>query len=394
MANFKRIGIDCRLAGAQHAGIGRYVENLILNLPATVPDKSGLPQPITWILFFYDADQAIQIQKIWPANVELRFAPIRHYTLKEQLIMPGLFSAAKLDLLHVPHFNIAWGYSGKTVITIHDLLWHEQRGSQVTTLKPWVYWLKYWLYLWTVNLAVTKAEKIFVPAETIKETVAKYYPKVKAKIIVTPEGLSEKYAQIARDLIKTGQLPLPPKSTAKNDLKFIYTGSLYPHKNLSLVLQALKNHPNWHLTVVGVRSVFQAQLKQQIKSLDIANQVNQIGYVTDRELIALYQQSQALIQPSLSEGFGLTGIEAMAAGTLVIASDIKIFREVYGTAAVFFNPQSVSNFEIVANYVADLNPKLRRQRIETGLNLSLSYKWSEMVKKTLSSYLTPRASVY
>lgn|GEM_PF-379417 len=389
MADYKRVGIDCRLAGAEHAGIGRYVENLITRLPETIPDNSGLAQAVTWVLFFHDPDQALKIQKTWPANTELRFAPIKHYTFKEQLLMPKIFTAAKLDLLHIPHFNIAWGYAGKIVITIHDLLWHEQRGSQVTTLKPWAYWLKYGLYLWTVSLAIKRAQKIFVPAETIKTTVSRYYPHVTAKIVVTPEGLGEKYSQTARELVKTGQLPKFKTAPADPKLKLVYTGSLYPHKNLSLVLKALKNRPDWQLTLVGVRSVFQAEITKLIEQLEIESQVNLAGYLTDLELIKLYQQSHALVQPSLSEGFGLTGIEALAAGTLVIASDIPIFHEVYKSQAYFFNPRSVSNFEIVADFVANLNQKQRQLRLTNGAAFSLDYRWSEMVKLTLSHYLSP-----
>jgi glycosyltransferase involved in cell wall biosynthesis len=355
----------------------------------TIPDESGLSQPVTWVLFFHDQAQANTIQKTWPANTELRFAPVRHYTLREQLVMPGIFRAAQLDLLHVPHFNIAWGYKGRTVITIHDLLWHEQRGSQVTTLKPWAYWLKYGLYLWTVNLAVKTAETIFVPAQTIKRTVANYYPNVSYKIVVTPEGLGEIYAQTARSIIKTGRWPKLKKPPNQPALNLVYTGSLYPHKNLQLILTALKNHPTWHLTLVGVRSVFQTEIKHQISDLKVQDQVTLAGYLTDKELITLYQQSHALVQPSLSEGFGLTGIEAMAAGTLVLASDIAIFREVYKSAAFFFNPKSVSHFEIVANHAAELTPKLRRRQLNQGLNLSQTYRWGDMVKQTLSYFLNP-----
>jgi glycosyltransferase involved in cell wall biosynthesis len=222
-----------------------------------------------------------------------------------------------------------------------------------------------------------------VPAKTIKDIVIKYYPQVSTKILVTPEGLGDKYAQTAREIIKTGVMP----KLKKTDLKLVYTGSLYPHKNLALVLKALKNQPQWQLTIVGVRSIFQKEIKHQIQNLEIQSQVNLIGYLTDRELISLYQQSHALVQPSLSEGFGLTGIEAMAAGTLVIASDIPIFHEVYKSQAIFFNPKSISHFEIVAEYVANLDQRRRQKRLEQSLNLSLTYKWSEMVKITLGQFL-------
>ena len=128
------IGIDCRLAGLKHAGIGRYVANLVSRLPK-------LDSQINWVLFFSDSEQA---QEVLPNNqdiplIKIIFAPIKHYSLAEQVQLPTIFNQEKLDLLHVPHFNVPWFYKGKTVITIHDLLWHEYRGLNATTLSPWKY---------------------------------------------------------------------------------------------------------------------------------------------------------------------------------------------------------------------------------------------------------------
>ena len=178
-----KIGIDCRLAGSKHAGIGRYTESLLLNLL-----KKDLKT--NWVLFFYDKDQAKNVLKnqIKKKNVQVVIAPIKHYSLEEQLRLPKIFKSTKLDLLHVPHFNIPIFYKGKLVVTIHDLLWHEYKGGSATTLSPTKYFLKYLFYKIIARLAVTKAKKIIVPAQTIKDTVIKFYPKTKNKIVITKEG--------------------------------------------------------------------------------------------------------------------------------------------------------------------------------------------------------------
>lgn len=378
----QRIGIDCRLAGWKHAGIGRYVENLILELPK-LGEQLAPGRPITWILFFHDEAQAAEISAEWPSNVELVFAPVRHYTLQEQWQMPKIFAAKKLDLLHVPHFNIPWLYQGKLCITIHDLLWHEQRGSQVTTLKPWVYWLKYGMYLATVWKALQRAQTIFVPAETIKQTVLKYYPSVAQKIVVTLEGIGARYTDEATTLRQKG---LPAHKTHPEQLKLVYTGSLYPHKNLSLILEALTHKPTWHLTIVGSRSNFQDQIRAKAVELGVATQVKFTGYLSDENLIQLYQTSDALVQPSLSEGFGLTGVEGMAAGTVVLASDIPIFHEIYGPAAIYFNPRSVSHFLLAAEQVLTQTTSERKTLLQRGLSQVKQYNWATMALKTGQSY--------
>ena len=78
-----RVGIDCRLSGPRHAGIGRYIENLISRLPTLAPE-------IEWHYFFHDQDQV----GTWtPApNVSLHLVPIDHYSLAEQVTLSGIFA--------------------------------------------------------------------------------------------------------------------------------------------------------------------------------------------------------------------------------------------------------------------------------------------------------------
>ncbi|PIR62307.1 MAG: hypothetical protein COU65_04145, partial [Candidatus Pacebacteria bacterium CG10_big_fil_rev_8_21_14_0_10_42_12] len=133
-----RIGIDCRLSGVRNAGIGRYVSNLVHELLPLSKSE------VTLVLFFYDeVQQAEVLGRDVPENCEVVLAPVQHYSFSEQLRLPTIFRKAKIDLLHVPHFNVPLFYQGKYVVTIHDLLWHERKGRAVTTLAPTVYWLKY-----------------------------------------------------------------------------------------------------------------------------------------------------------------------------------------------------------------------------------------------------------
>ncbi len=362
------IGIDARLAGQQHAGIGRYVENLITRLPALAPD-------INFVYFFYNKEQSNHLAIKPSSHVKFKYTPIRHYTLAEQLKLPSIFASEELDLLHVPHFNIPIFYKGKTVTTIHDLLWHEQKGTTVTTLPQWQYWIKYLAYKYVSKQAVSKSSKIIVPAKTIKKTILKYYPDVKNKIVVTYEGIDT-------SLIKSEQGSSGYQSLRRSS-QLLYVGSLYPHKNIDLVLQALTKLPNYTLNIVGSRNVFQDKVRAEVKQLMIENQVNFLGYVADKELTQLYQNSFALVQPSLSEGFGLTGVEAMATGTPVLASDIPIFREIYKDAATYFDPYSVDSF---IQSVKKLEKADRQKVIQLGKEIASAYNWDTMVEQTVEVY--------
>lgn len=359
-----KIGIDARLSGAKHAGIGRYTQNLIREL--LKENKKNF-----YVCFFHDQVQADEVLGEYAKDkkVKIVITPVRHYSFAEQKKLPKLFALENLDLLHVPHFNIPIFYKGKIIITIHDLLWHEYKGGSVTTLNPVVYTLKYLFYRLVTRIAVHKAEKILVPAQTIKNTVIRFYPKTKEKIIITKEG-----AQIA-DLSKQ-----PPLPKLKNT--FLYVGSLYPHKNLNLVLQSLSSLPKYKLLLAGSRNVFQDRVKSYIKYKHIEDQVEFLGYVDDAQLAKLYQQVTALVQPSHSEGFGLTGVEAMSFGTSVLASDIPIFKEIYQNAAFYFSPHSTASF-IQAVHALEMNT----DTINTeGIALAKTYSWKKMAQETLDAY--------
>jgi len=365
-----RIGIDCRLAGKKHAGIGRYIENLLIRLPV-LSQKQG--HPVDWIFFFFNQEQVDEFDL--PDTVKVVFVPYRHYSISEQLFAHTIFSQQKLDLLHVPHFNIPLLYKGKLIVTIHDLLWHEYKGVGVTTLPAWQYFLKYRAYLYVTTQAIRRANWLLVPAETVRKTVLKYYPYVKSKLEVTTEGIAVPYRDV---LQKNSEV-----SRAKRRKQLIYVGSLYPHKNVMVVIKALIELPDFKVILVGTRNVFQDKIRKQVEKLNFADRVEFKGYVTDADLIQLYQESFALVQPSLSEGFGLSGVEAMASGIPVIASHIPIFQEIYKDAAMYFDPFSSSSF---AQAVKNIEFESWSKIIEKGKKIASHYSWDKTANQTFQSY--------
>ena len=360
----KRIGLDCRLSGHRHAGIGRYILNLAQRLPSTAPD-------LQFVYFFEHPDQKKEIDPTNSLNIEWVEANFSHYSFAEQWQFPRLLSLAKVDVLHVPHFNAPILYFGKLVVTIHDLLWHEYKGTSVTTLPFWSYWIKYVVYKLVVALTIGKAQQILVPSQAVATTVTKYYPSAKSKMTVTYEGIST-------DLIHN-------HSSRYNPKQLLYIGSLYPHKNLELVFQALKKMPDYQLILVGARDAFSSRIQALAQQLKISNQISLLGFVPDARLKELISGSLAVIQPSLSEGFGLTGLEAMGAGGVVIASDIPVFHEIYGSAAAYFNPRDAEDFRQV---VAQISPQKRIALKKEAQQQVKKYDWQQMTKETVACYQT------
>ena len=150
-----KIGIDARLYGLRHAGIGRYTQNLIGEL-------AKIDRQNHYLLFVTDP----KVIDPLPDNFQLVGANIRHYTWAEQTQFLRLLNSYRFDFLHATHFNVPFFYRRPFIVTIHDLLWHHKIGLSVTTLNPAVYLIKYLGYRATVRNAVSRAVNIITHAPT------------------------------------------------------------------------------------------------------------------------------------------------------------------------------------------------------------------------------------
>jgi glycosyltransferase involved in cell wall biosynthesis len=182
---------------------------------------------------------------------------------------------------------------------------------------------------------------------------------------------------------------------------FFYTGNAYPHKNLPRLIEAVtllnkqslasqspgKNGAEEiHLKIASSRNIFTERLKKVIKRLGAEKYVELLGFVPDSQMPDLYKNSLALTFPSLSEGFGLPGVEAMEAGTLVLASDIPVFREIYGNAAIYFNPLDFTSIEKSMRNILEMEEGERKEKIAYAQKFAKRYSAAKMAKETLKIY--------
>ncbi len=177
----------------------------------------------------------------------------------------------------------------------------------------------------------------------------------------------------------------------ESNLYFIYVGNAYPHKNLKKLIEAMvklnkKVKENIKLYIVSSRNVFTKRLEKLIDKFNAGDYVKLLGFVPDEKLKVLYKKSLAFVFPSISEGFGLPGLEAMNAQTLVSCSDIPVFREIYKDVPIYFNPFDVNSISDAMKLVLDMDAEAREKRIEKGLALAKTYSWSKMAKETLKVY--------
>jgi glycosyltransferase involved in cell wall biosynthesis len=371
-----KILIDARMYGLEHAGIGRYIEQLVNQLILLDGNNDYV------ILLRKKYFDLLQLPKKWKKIL----ADIPHYSLSEQVKLPQILYKEKADLVHFPHFNIPIFYFGKFVITIHDLIKHTSKGKETTTRDPWFYWLKYFGYKLVFSQAVKRAVKIIVPSKFVRDDLAKEYGLSVDKIIFTYEGVSEEFQKTKIDKSKVESILNKYEIT---EPYFIYTGSVYPHKNIDRLIEAFKNINETRkvfLTIVCSRNVFWEKLKKKITDNNMDSYVKMLGFVSDEELKGLYEKSQGLVFPTLSEGFGLPGLEAMTSGTIVVCSQIPVLEEIYGSAAIYFNPLNISDMASKINQCLDINKEEREKIIDIGTTQAKKYSWEKMAKETIAIY--------
>jgi alpha-1,3-rhamnosyl/mannosyltransferase len=117
----------------------------------------------------------------------------------------------------------------------------------------------------------------------------------------------------------------------------------------------------------------------------VRHRVRFLGYVTDRQLAALYRCSTAFVFPSLYEGFGLPALEAMAHGVPIACSDTGALPEVCGDAAVLFDPMSVDSMVGAIDQVLR-ESHLRARLSAAGIARSKEFDWRRTAERTLEVY--------
>ncbi len=171
----------------------------------------------------------------------------------------------------------------------------------------------------------------------------------------------------------------------KREKNILYVGSLNRYKNVDRLIRAfifLKENfkedlKGYKLTIIGRRNT---KVFKDIPLVDNNKDIIFKGYKDTEELVYEYNKAQIFVLPSIFESFGITGLEAMACGCPVVASNIESLREVYQEAAVYTDPLSYKSIAW-AIYKLIKDTKLRNKLVERGEKRALMFNWRDSTKK-------------
>lgn len=297
----------------------------------------------------------------------------KEFTFEEQLGYAQQLTGLKADLVHFGMPQQPLLYRGKCVTTIHDLTTARFYNPDK---KRTAFYAKQQVYKQVIRRVAHRSAAVFTGSEFVKNDLVRFSGIGPEKVNVIP---------LAADPILDSPAPLPD---LQNKKFIMYVGRPTPHKNLERLIDAFarlqKQHPALRLVLAGKTD----RNYERIAALVAQRQLKNIiftGFISEGQLRWLYEHCAAYVFPSLSEGFGLPGLEAMQHGAPIVSSNATCLPEIYGQAAHYFDPLSAPAMAAAINDVLG-DTALRDQLVQDGRAQVKKYSWQRTAEQTLAVY--------
>ena len=139
------------------------------------------------------------------------------------------------------------------------------------------------------------------------------------------------------------------------------------------------------LVFVGKTDPHYPEEKDKILEIKNSDRIVFTGFISDEQLSALYQGAYAFVSASLNEGFGLPGVEAMQFGLPILVSNSPVFNEIYDSAAIYFNGNSVADIAEKMHLIAR-DTQFYNQLSEKSFTRGQAFSWHKAAMETLKVY--------
>jgi len=356
----KKLCIDLRWIDC--SGIGTYIKGLIPGLIADLGDVK---------IVGLGAKKRLQ-EFPWSgaSHVELIDCDVSRYSAAEQILLP-LVIPRNTDLFFSPHYPTPLLYSGRFVVTVHDLshvVVPEIAGNPVKRA-----YAKIMLRNVRQRASLILTVSNFSKSELLRCTRG---PRTD-NIVTVYEGVSSEWYNA----------PKSPRPHARPYL--VYVGNVKPYKNVSRLVEAFLSVMNavpHDLLIVGEHEGLITGESDGFfaRARSGGERIQFTGRVSQDQLLALVGNADALVMPSLYEGFGFPPLEAMAAGIPALVSRAASLPEVCGDAVLYCDPLSVG--DIATGIVSILTDEALRSRLNgAGKTQAQKYTWGLCAQQTASA---------
>jgi glycosyltransferase involved in cell wall biosynthesis len=369
--------LDARYIARRQSGVGAYAQRLITGL-ATIDHRNRY----TCLVAAEGPGLPVRQANVASSPTRVSFEDHLRGDLWLLGYLPFRLRALQADVYHgpavfLPHVKL--GY--RTVVTIHDL---------VSFLFPETVPRKYSLYMRLMTrLAAWSADRIIAVSQATKADLVRTLRVAPAKIVVIHEAVGPEFGQ-----------PLSAESIEAVVRRYglerpycLFVGNLEPRKNLPGLIEAFAavrrrlggGGRSVQLVLAGTRAWLHAGIFRAVEQHGLGDAVVFTDYVPLGDLPALYAGAMCFVFPSLYEGFGLPVLEAMAAGTPVVAARAGSIPEVVGDAALLVDARVPA--ELAAAIEAVLTDvTLREQLVVRGRARAAMFDWTTVARQTLAVY--------
>jgi glycosyltransferase involved in cell wall biosynthesis len=299
----------------------------------------------------------------------------------------------KVDIIHYPYFDIfertlTISNNTKTVVTIHDLIPVKYPTHFPSGVRGTINW-----YMQKRSLRNVSA--IITDSNASSKDIIKYINIPKNRINVVHLAVSPLYKRLSTEELKKCKLTeynLPEKY-------ILYVGDVNWNKNIPSLFKSFsllkqnKVFSDLHLVLVGAafidKNLTESQeIQQIIKKNHIEDFVKMLGFVSQDNLVGIYNKAFLYVQPSFDEGFGLPPLEALTCGIPVVVANSGSLSEVIGNAGMYFDPYSVKDMaNVIRNALLNSDAETKR-KAELGLQRARLFSVKKFAEKTIHVYET------
>ena len=283
------------------------------------------------------------------------------------------------DLLHV-QYTAPIGCNVPVVVSVHDVsfLEHPEYFKRGRALQ----------LQWTVRRTVERASRVLTGSEFSRSSILKVYGDLEEhKVVVVPNAAASEFRPISREAAASNV-----RSRFEIAKPFVLSvGDLQPRKNqIGLIRAFARLVRAWpqlkhNLVLAGKGTWFADRVRAAAAESGIADRIQFIGFVSDPDLLQLYNACDLFVFPSFYEGFGLPALEAMACGRAVVCSNTSALPEVVDGAAILFDPYAIDQMvRALADLLLDGELRARMERL--GLQRAAHFSWQKTAQRTLEVF--------
>ena len=348
------------------SGVGRVYENLLMAFAGNA--DIGEIQTIVPALHKERFLEQFSHPRIVPTFVG--FGPMGFGDLAQKAVLLRSLRK-KVRLYFFPGHNVPLSVPGRYIVSVNDvtvfsphfrLPWHRKAG-----------------FRWLLSRAVHGAEAVVTISEAVKEDLVREFGLPPGKIRVIYPWIKEGFFEAP-----PVDAPLPDSLQGKDYI--LYVGLRIAHKNVEGVIRAflllLDDFPKLKLVIAGSRYAIPDMVDRWKGDPRLAGRLIEIPDPSDDGIARLFGGAKAFVFPSFAEGFGLPPLEAMAAGVPVVCSDIPVFREVYGDAVRYVDPNRAESIAEGVREVLDESGRSCSLR-QKGRERALIYRQERSIREYL-----------